>query len=591
MKNLTNTSKISAIIVVVLMIVSLASIAATLPSAKASYTNVTGQAGVVAQAPTTFPVSSGYPNLGPLPSGTAQPVNSYVSDAYISVTPQTVGNNQVVLINIWTSPGMYHAFYMQGYYVNIIKPDGTTEELGPVNSYMGDATYYWDYQVNEVGTWSFQFVSPGTYIPTGVYVDSPTGQAFFPAPGNQYYLGAAVYYEPSTTPWYNITVQPNFVQNWPPAALPGAGDYWTRPINPMNREWAPIGGNYPFTGSLYYADGTQTIPYNWKYTPYVQSPTSAHIVWRLQTAFEGLIGGSAGAYTDFGSSGTPAVIYDGNIYQTFSEIYMGSVQTVLESINLQTGQVNWEEPCPTTVVQTLFGPVTEAIAPQYITYQLGTSEAIPGGTDTNTYTVRLVFIGSSLIEWNPFNGQVTLNATLPSYMVSNSAQGGNVVSPSSVFYNDPYCLSVEVTGNGSVANPTEYWLINWTITGYSGNAALFPNQVQNNCTWTTFENLVNSAPGDTESYDFDAGIAVLGGWNPVPGPQWCIGYLIATASMKTGAMLVDETSNDTGTYNVNNGASLVTYKGTLAMACENGHWNAWSETTGALGMDKPINSH
>ena len=222
-KNKLQTSKIETKISVgILIILMIASIAAvTLPSAKANLTNVTGQAGVVAQAPTTYPASSGYPNLGPLPAGVT-PANSYPSQAFIGVSPSPVGVQQQILINVWTSPGMYHAFYMQGYYVNIIKPDGTTEELGPVNSYMGDATFWWVYTVNQVGTWQFQFVSPGTYMPAGAYTDSPTGQAFIALPSTvPYLLGASVYYEPSTTPWYNITVQQNYVQSWPAGSPSG----------------------------------------------------------------------------------------------------------------------------------------------------------------------------------------------------------------------------------------------------------------------------------------------------------------------------------------------------------------------------------
>jgi hypothetical protein len=474
---------------------------------------------------------------------------------------------------------------MQGYTVNIIKPDGTTETLGPVNSYMGDGTYWWDYAVDQVGTWSFQFVSPGTYLPAGNYTDSPTGQGFLEAPGNQYYLGASLYYEPSTTPWYNITVQQNAVASWPPAALPSAGDYWSRPINPMNREWASIAGNYPFNGAIYYPNGNvyyteYSIPFlgavdTNKYTPYVQAPASAHIIWTRETAIAGLIGGSAGQYSTFSSGGTPSVIFDGRCYQTFLENYNGLAQEVLECYDLRTGQVYWDEPAPSVTEATGFGSGTETVyvAPQYITYELGSGEPVPGGIADNGYTVRLVYLGNYLIEWDPFSGAITTNISLPSYISDT------------LFVNDPYCLSVQTAGTPT--NPV-YYLINWTIAatengGFMGEiqSTDFTTRVMSNVTWP-FQGVVNGYGGADVTYDLASGIAVAGNTNPFEDGQYIIGYLIVTADMNTGAVLVNERSNDTLTFDTQNPDCLITHDGLLAMADENGHWNCWNERTGAL---------
>ena len=106
-----NTSKISVGILIFLMMASIAAIA--MPSAKAQ---------VQSFPDTTYPASSGYPILGPLPAGVT-PQYTFQQVAYISVQPTTVGLNQQMLINVWTSPGMYHTFYGQGFTVDIIKPD------------------------------------------------------------------------------------------------------------------------------------------------------------------------------------------------------------------------------------------------------------------------------------------------------------------------------------------------------------------------------------------------------------------------------------------------------------------------------------
>ena len=80
-------------------------------------------------------------------------------------------------------------------------------------------------------------------------------------------------------------------------------DYWTRPVAAENREWWPILGNWPGTG--YVGGGpmwdrsilTRTHKTNLHvtFTPWVQGPNSAHIVWKRQGAVAGLIGGPAGS--------------------------------------------------------------------------------------------------------------------------------------------------------------------------------------------------------------------------------------------------------------------------------------------------------
>ncbi len=63
------------------------------------------------------------PKLGPLPAGVT-PAYTFDSHAYLSFRPNPIGIGQSLLINVWTSPGMYHAFYMQGYSIEIRAPDG-----------------------------------------------------------------------------------------------------------------------------------------------------------------------------------------------------------------------------------------------------------------------------------------------------------------------------------------------------------------------------------------------------------------------------------------------------------------------------------
>ena len=557
MHSILQKGKIIAIFVAILMLISIAAVA-VLPSAKANLTNVTGQAGVIAQAPTTYPASTGYPNLGPLPAGVT-PAYTYNQTAYIYVNPPVCGLNQAALIQIWCTPGMYHSFYDQGYTVNIIKPDGTTETLGPVNSYMGDDTYWWSYIPDQVGTWQFQFIAPGTYLPTGNYTDDPTLQGFEQPANNQMLLGASCWFTGGTSEWVNVTVQQNFVQSWPPAALPGAGDYWTRPVNPMNREWDVIAGNYPFSGSITYPNGATLYNSNYHYTPYVQAPTSCHVVWMKQNALSGLIGGWAGESTVFSSPGTPSIIYDGRCYQTLTKTEPETVNgvTVLEPVSvwecydLRTGQIYWDQ--------------TGIVAPPTnIIYELGTSQPIPGAEANNGYAVSLACISatgapagtSRLLEYNPLTGATTLNVSIP--------------VPSATIYGDPFVLSVQTLGSGAA---TSYRLINWTISGWAATTT-FASKIISNITWP-FSNL-----GTAD--DFDSGIAVSAIWcYPNYNLGWCTGYWFQGASMITGALLYNESGNDTTTYTLTDpGSSLIVHDGVFVQSCENGHWVGWSETTG-----------
>ncbi len=103
----------------------------------------------------------------------------------------------------------------------------------------------------------------------------------------------SAYYKPSSTAEIELTVQQDMVASWPPSPLPT--DYWTRPISPENREWWIIGGNTPFNGAgggPYWPANTNIYRSNYKFTPYVEGPTSSHIVWRKPGGMDGIFGGN-----------------------------------------------------------------------------------------------------------------------------------------------------------------------------------------------------------------------------------------------------------------------------------------------------------
>ena len=132
-------------------------------------------------------------------------------------------------------------------------------------------------------------ISPGTYFNGKVYNNvaaiGPYTATMFGAP---IYLDSA-YYKPSECPVVTLTVQNETVASWQGAPLPT--DYWTRPININNREWWEIGGQYPFAGQgggPGYPENTNAYASNYKFTPYVEAPNTAHVAWKRQGAYAGI---------------------------------------------------------------------------------------------------------------------------------------------------------------------------------------------------------------------------------------------------------------------------------------------------------------
>jgi hypothetical protein len=440
--------------------------------------------------------------------------------------------------------------YMHGFKITIQKPDGTTEVIGPFNSYLGDDTAWLQYVVDQVGTWKFKFEQPGTYIPKGLYVTSPgepgvtagflTGQMTFP--NGTLFLGSSILYTASSTDWQELTVQQEWVNSWPSVPLPT--DYWTRPVSPENREWWTITGNYPWTGAYYYPNGRVLYSSNYKYTPYVQAPNTAHVVWKRQGAIAGLVGGDAYQYSAYTGGGTPSIIYAGRCYQTLTkqvQTYVnGSLMlwptTVWECYDLRTGQVYWD--------------IQGVTAPTNIVYEPPIPDPDEQMVASAGWGISLVAIsGGRLYKYNPYTGAATLNISLPSY-----ASSGTI-------YNGEWVYTVQ-TINASAGN---YRLLNWTMRGTSTN---FTTRIGTNITWP------RSTLG---TCDYDAGLAVVGTRFQA---SYCLGYDVQSVDLRTGAELFHIVSNDTLHGTVQSGSSTVVHNGKVAMNAANRHWNCWDARTG-----------
>ncbi len=519
----------------------------------------------------------GTPTGGPngsvaLPSGVTPDV-TIVSDVYLSARPNPVGVNQVILVNIWLDPGPSYARYLSDYKVTLTKPDGTIKEV-VLDSYPADGTAWFEYEVDQVGTWKLKFDFPGGYFPAGNYTIPPgVNQA-----GYTETYTRSVYYAPASTPETILTVQAEHVNSWPPAALPT--DYWTRPVSPENREWQNILGDYPWYGpggGDGWPENTNTYwSARYKFTPYVQAPNSAHIVWKRQGAIGGLIGGSQGDLSFTSGGGTPSIIFQGRAYQTLTKVSSTGTgsQTYWQSYDLRTGQLYWERP--------IYPGET---APSYIEYSQSDPSVAGGGSDVGV-TVNLVAITSTrLVKYNPYTGAVSLNVSLPTFSETAGSFGA---APASQYYMNGYALSVQIV-NSTAKN---WRLINWTTLGGSTN---FTTRIQSNITFAT-----NSLG---QFQDMENGICFVirepnaldaSGLNPVAAFPYVDIYVdnatgirhgmrIMAFSLKTGQMLFNVTSDDTPYKTADmpySQPTAVADHGKLAILMRKGYFNVYDESTG-----------
>jgi hypothetical protein len=498
-----------------------------------------------------------------VPTGST-PSITIATEAFMSVTPYPIGLGQPFLINLWLEPPSHTNRFFSGYSVTITKPDGTTQVLGPYNSYQGDATNWLTYIADQVGDWSFQFNFAGNYFPNGTYFNGKVYDSAAAIPpallvgissfGGPVYLDSA-YYQPSQSPVTTVTVQQEMVASFPAAPLPT--DYWTRPINIVDREWWIIGGQYPFVGQggsdcPGWPANTNAYASNYKFTPYVQGPETAHIVWAREGALAGIasgqfgirsVGAGEGAY-----AGTPNIIFQGRGYQTISKpmtvVINGSTLqetvSVWQCYDIRTGAIYWEQ---TGIAQ----------VPTIVTYnQAVASEPGAGQTGMGTGSFSLMYLsGNRMIKYDPYSGAVQMNISLP--------------FSSSTFYCDPYVLSVQSLGGG------KYALVNWTTIGISMSGSATSITVLNNITYPF------SSLGTT---DYESMITVYTGSVTPLGAGTAQGQFVYGVSLITGNVVFNTTTSDIF-FSTSTGCAD---HGMYAVRVLGGWWDSWYITGSKAGQ-------
>jgi hypothetical protein len=493
---------------------------------------------------TVPPVKAGVTTIGGAPEGTSgasvllpsgvTPDYSVTTYAYLSARPLVIGLGQTLLVNVWVTPGVHVATYLTGYKVTITKPDDTTETI-TLNSYQGDATSWFEYVVDQLGTWKFDFDFPGGYWPPGVYT-SPPG-AVMGGSRNATFTKSQ-YWKPSSTLYTtNVTVQSDMVSGWPAAPLPVG--YWERPVHVENREWYVLLGNYPWDGCGEgypdWPEGTNHFKGNTKYTAFAKASATSHIVWKRLDSIAGMIGPEAGtdALTTggFGAS-APGLIYAGRVYETRTIAINGVPTSCATCYDLRTGELYYAIP-------TADGGVT----PTSINYLWGTglggtTGEVEGGTaEVSTVVELLRLSGTTMQKINPLTGAVT------SYtgVLSGTKIGEYVIS---------------ISGGR--------W-INWTTRGTSTN---FASRVVENRSANGVSS--NSLSGNV---DWESGWSGSVGWQSYQAAL--TGMTITGTNIYTG-----QKTSATDTLVPYTPSQAIVDHGKIACLCLDGIVGCWDLTTG-----------
>jgi outer membrane protein assembly factor BamB len=255
----------------------------------------------------------------------------FASFLNVSLAPNPVGVGQTVYVSLFMDkpappPGPYPAFggasQYTGLTINIIKPDGTNETLGP---YISDTT-------GGVGGITFAAATTGNYTFQGVY----PGQA----------IGDSNYYiDPTLSAAVTLVVQTTPISPIPTIPLPTS--YWTEPIYASNYAWATtVGGNWYGCGKANEFTNTGGMDATGNnFQPDSTAPTTAHILWTLPVTVGGQPGGVPGDEMTAYCTTNPIqhyfepIILSGVLYYNYWPV--DTDMAGIYAVNLRTGQTVW----------------------------------------------------------------------------------------------------------------------------------------------------------------------------------------------------------------------------------------------------------
>lgn len=247
--------------------------------------------------------------------------------AYINAVPNPVEINTVVVFHVgsvYPTPSQVGGWTDLS--VEITKPDGSTETLGPIHTDTTGGTGV-VYIPTQLGTYMVRTHFPETVTTV-----------------NGYYGQAGTILQDSYSETLELEVTDEPVAYYPGQPLPV--EYWTRPIDGQFREWNVIAGSH-----LSSNEPTSSAPddINKHYAEY--APESSHILWRRPlNNLGGLAGGMMGEHGfeqgDAYEGKFNGVVIIGGIlcYNEFESNGGTRVDNDVIAIDLHTGEQLWKRP-------------------------------------------------------------------------------------------------------------------------------------------------------------------------------------------------------------------------------------------------------
>jgi hypothetical protein len=244
---------------------------------------------------------------------------------YAVVRPDPIGVGQEALIIFWpniyppTAVGAYGDRYT--WTVDVTTPSGSKTTLGPFTSDPVGGGWAL-YTPSEVGTYTI-VANMEDHLVTGL--PTPPANARGTEYINDTMLGSSS--DPIT-----LTVQEESIEAWPEAPLPE--EYWTRPINGMNRDWWKLAGNW-LGGAAQNVGPTNTFGYG-------LGPESAHIMWATPMWAGGIMDARYGAigYQNYHYEGLnfyPPIVINGKLYYNVESLPREGWRV----LDLYTGEELW----------------------------------------------------------------------------------------------------------------------------------------------------------------------------------------------------------------------------------------------------------
>ncbi len=248
--------------------------------------------------------------------------------AYVALSPERLGVGESALVVVWldkyppTAEGTGGDLW-RGFTLDITKPDGSKETIGPIEPSSQVGSAYVVYRPTQVGDYIFVFSWPGQTLANGTNPE-PRGIPF-----------VGDYYQPSKSAPVTLHVQQTPVQGWTEPPLPTG--FWTTPINAANRQWSTLATNWP-GGSWFRQSNFQE---------YGQTPNTAHVLWQepLTAAYPGGIvdarwPGQPVDVNDYESPWSTPIILNGKIYYNTPQTAESSKYGYY-CMDLYTGQQIW----------------------------------------------------------------------------------------------------------------------------------------------------------------------------------------------------------------------------------------------------------